>query len=97
MFNLNRMTIVAGATLFGLAAANSARAYDKHVEVVNASHSTITAFYASNIGTDYWYYDILGRNVLPPGYQVMVNMDDGTSYCRFDLKTTFADVSAQPA
>ncbi len=94
MFNISKMTIIAGAALFGLAATGSAKAWDKRIDVVNASHLPIVNFYASNVGTDSWEEDILGTGILPPGYQVRVNLDDGTSYCHFDLKTRFADGSS---
>jgi len=58
---------------------------------VNTSHLAITSFYASNTGTDSWEEDILGNRVLPAGYHVRVNLNDGSSYCRFDLRTRFAD------
>jgi hypothetical protein len=91
MFNLTKLTIIAGAALFGANGASSGTAYDRDIEVVNNSHLTITSFYASNVGTDSWEDDILGNRVLPAGYRVRVNLDDGSSYCRFDLRTRFAD------
>jgi hypothetical protein len=91
MFNLTGLTIVAYAGLFVASGVSSASAYDRHVEVVNDSHLPVTSFFASNIGTDSWEEDILGNHVLPPGFHVRVNLEDGSSYCRFDLKTRFAD------
>jgi hypothetical protein len=91
MFNVMKMTILAGSVLFATTMTSSAKNYDRYVEVVNNSHLAITSFYASNIGSDSWEEDILGNGVLPSGNHVRVNLDDGTSYCRFDLKTRFAD------
>jgi hypothetical protein len=91
MFNVMKMTILAGSVLFATTMTSSAKNYDRYVEVVNNSHLAITSFYASNIGSDSWEEDILGHGVLPSGNHVRVNLDDGTSYCRFDLKTRFAD------
>jgi hypothetical protein len=91
MFNITKMTILAGAALFATAMTSSAKNYDRSIEIVNNSHLAITSFYASNIGSDSWEGDLLGKGVLPSGTHVRVNLDDGTSYCRFDLKTRFAD------
>jgi hypothetical protein len=91
MFNVTKMTILAGAALFASTMTGSANTYDRTVDVVNNSHLAITSFYASNVGSDSWEEDILGNGVLPPGYHVRVDLDDGTSYCHFDLKTRFAD------
>ena len=91
MFNVTKMTVLAGAALFSTTITSSAKNYDRSIEVVNNSHLAITSFYASNITSDSWEGDILGHGVLPPGTHVRVNLDDGTSYCRFDLKTRFAD------
>lgn len=72
---------------FGLSAA---QAQDRHVLVNNESSYTLVRFYASNVGTNDWQEDILGRGVLAPGYYVNVNIDDGTGYCHFDLKAAFS-------
>ena len=81
----------AAAAICGMTAVNSAEAYDKRILLVNQSHSTITQFFASNVGNGTWEYDLLGRFQLPPGYNVSVNLDDGSSYCRFDFMTVFRD------
>ena len=46
-------------------------------------------FYASNVGENDWQEDILGRSVLEPGESVDVRIDDGSGYCRYDLKAVF--------
>jgi hypothetical protein len=94
MFNVAKMTILAGAALFANSTTNTAKSYDRYVEVVNSAHLAIVSFYASNIGSDSWQADILGNAMLPPGKHVRINLDDGSSYCRFDLKTRFADGSS---
>lgn len=48
-------------------------------------------FHASNVGTETWEEDILGRDVLRPGQSMLVDINDGTGYCRFDLRATFSD------
>lgn len=68
-------------------------AANRNLTVVNKSSTPMTAFYASNVGTSDWEEDILGTDVLPAGQSVKINMDDGTGYCRFDLKAEFSDGS----
>jgi hypothetical protein len=95
MFNINKMTIVAGAALLGLAASGPAMAYGRSVEVVNHTRVAVLSFFASNVGTDSWEEDILGADVLPPGYRVHVDLNnEGSRYCNFDLKARLADGSA---
>lgn len=35
--------------------------------------------------------DILGAGVLESNEAIDINFDDGTGYCKFDFKVTFAD------
>jgi hypothetical protein len=86
-----RTLLIAGVALCGMAAGSTANAYDRHVDLINRSHGTITHFFASNVGTDDWEDDVLGEFVLRPGYHVHVDLDDGSGYCRFDFKTVFQD------
>jgi hypothetical protein len=80
------LAILACAVLFGPAAA-----MDRHVQVVNDTHEAVTAFYASGAGSGDWEDDVLHSRGLPPGYQVRINLEDGSSECRFDFKTDFSD------
>ena len=68
-----------------------AAALDRRVQIVNQTGYTIVEFYASNTGTDDWQEDILGADVLPSGSAVMINIDDGTGYCKYDLLAIFED------
>jgi len=86
-----------GTALFGLAvvallaATNAASALDRHVKIINNSAYDIREFYASNVGTNDWEEDILGRDVLPSGYSVNVNIDDRSGYCKYDFLAVFED------
>jgi hypothetical protein len=51
----------------------------------------IVEVYAAPVGTGRWRLDLLGDEILPPANSVLVNMDDGAGYCRFDFKTVFDD------
>ena len=78
------------ATLFALT--NSAAvALDRKVQINNQTSYTIVEFYASNTGTSDWQEDILGSDVLPSGSSVMINIDDGTGYCKYDFLAVFDD------
>lgn len=74
-----------------LSLALSAQALDRRVNIVNGSSYTIMEFYASSVGVEDWEEDILGPDVLPSGSSVMVNIDDGTGYCKYDLMAVFED------
>lgn len=80
---------IAAGTLF--AATGAAMALDRHVKIINNSAYDIREFYASNVGTKNWEEDILGRDILPSGYSVNVDIDDRTGYCEFDFRAIFED------
>ena len=77
--------------LFTLASVSAASALDRRVRIYNDTSYTINEFYASNVGTRNWEEDILGEDVLPPGYSVVVNIDDSSGYCKFDFLAVFED------
>ena len=60
---------------------------NRMITLQNLSSETIVEFHASRVSTDKWEEDILGHDVLPPGYKVKINVDDGTGACLFDFKT----------
>lgn len=68
-----------------------AMAQDRKVTIVNNSGFTISYFYGSNVGTDFWEEDLLSSDVLSNGATVDINFDDTTGYCRFDLRAIFDD------
>lgn len=67
------------------------RQLDRRVTVVNRTRYTIMELYASNVGENDWQEDMLGRDVLPAGRSVRINIDDGTGYCLYDFKGVFED------
>jgi hypothetical protein len=69
----------------------SAAALDRRVRINNNSSYDIIEFYASNQDSDSWEEDILGRNILPAGNSVVINIDDGTGYCKYDFRAVFED------
>lgn len=90
-----RLSVFAlGITLAAAAVfAPVAQAADRNVTIVNKSKTAMIAFYASNVGTNDWEEDILGQDILGSGQSVKIDMNDGSGYCRFDLKAEFEDGS----
>jgi hypothetical protein len=84
---LTSLAVAACVTL----GAMSAQANDRRVNIINETSTDMIEFYASNIGTDDWEEDILGAYILEAGGSVVVNIDDGTGYCKFDFLGVFAD------
>ena len=41
-----------------------------------------------------WQEDILGDDVVPPGKDVRINVDDGSGHCKYDFKAVFDDGDA---
>lgn len=80
---------LAGAVL--LASVMPAAALDRRMRIANETGYTIVRFYGSNTGTNDWQEDILGEDTLPSGSSVIINFDDGTGYCKYDLKAVFDD------
>ena len=71
--------------------ASQAAALDRRVQINNKSSYDIIEFYASNTGSDSWEEDILGRDILPAGGSVIINIDDGSGYCKYDFMAVFED------
>jgi hypothetical protein len=80
--------IVLAVTAVGVV---DASALDRRVRINNNTSYDIVRFYASNTGTNSWQEDILGDDILPSGYSVVINIDDGTGYCKYDFLAVFDD------
>ena len=68
-----------------------AAALDRRVRINNHSSYDIVEFYASNTGSSSWEEDILGSDVLASGSSVVINIDDGSGYCKYDFLAVFED------
>jgi hypothetical protein len=84
------MSVAALAATAALAS-GPARADDqnRNVRIINETRHTMVHFYASNVSVNSWQEDILGRSVLRPGEDVVINIDDGTGHCEYDFKAVF--------
>ncbi|RDE08111.1 hypothetical protein [Pelagibacterium lacus] len=87
--------VIAGLALAALLVATAAHAqnYNRRVKIENYTSKTMMYFYASNVDRTTWEEDILGSSVVASGHSVMINIDDGSGYCRFDFRAIFADGS----
>jgi hypothetical protein len=79
------------AALMGTTLASPALALDRRVMIINETGYTIMEFYGSNTGSNSWEEDILGRDTIPPGTQMVINFNDQSGYCMFDFRAIFDD------
>ena len=83
-----RTLLLASALLMACTTAdNTANAADRRVKLINESRMTIVEFHASNISRNGFEEDILGKRVVAPGQSIVINLDDGSGYCKFDFMT----------
>jgi hypothetical protein len=66
--------------------------YSKNVEVINNTSYTLLFFYTSSADAIDWEQEILVRGRLEPGQEIVVNIEDGTTHCIYDLKAVFRGV-----
>jgi hypothetical protein len=88
------MHFVRASALAAIAVASlttAASALDRRVQINNLTSFDIYEFYASNVDAKTWEEDILGKDILPAGKSVVINIDDGSGYCLFDFKAVFSD------
>jgi hypothetical protein len=67
------------------------------INVVNRSSVTIREFYMTDVDTNGWGDDRLGRDVIPPGqaYRALpTNRQRQRGYCRFDMRVVFENGAA---
>lgn len=77
----------AAVTAGWISCGSDALALDRRIRLINDSSGTIVEFHASNTGRSRWEEDILGQQTVPPGRSIVINLDDGSGFCRFDFKT----------
>jgi hypothetical protein len=89
--NKRTFLLAAAAASIVVAGTSSSFALDRRVRIINDSIYDIHEFYASSVGAKTWEEDILGRQILPSGTDVVINIDDGTGYCKYDFRAVFED------
>jgi hypothetical protein len=85
------LLLAATAALSLVSLTSAGAAENRRVRIINETHHTMVQFFASNTSRDTWEEDILGDDVVKPGDDVMINVDDGTGHCLFDFKAVFDD------
>lgn len=88
MKSVAAVALACAVTLSGIGPL-AAQSLDRRVRVVNNTSQPLVKLQASNTGTNSWEEDILGTRVLGSRREIVVNLNDGTGYCMFDLKATF--------
>ncbi|MDO9588047.1 MAG: hypothetical protein Q8R45_00935 [Brevundimonas sp.] len=73
------------------APAQSRDGLNRRVRIHNNTGWTMTHFYASDSRISSWQEDMLGRSVLNAGRSIMMNIDDGSGACLYDLKARFTN------
>ena len=93
MFKIWASAVVTGSVLCALQTSTvpSASALDRHIQIINNTRVVIIEIYLAQVGTDRWQKDLLNDDILEPANSVFLQIDDGTGYCRFDMKTVFDD------
>ena len=87
-----------GVAILAVAAGSVvAQQYDRRMNVHNNSSQTIMYLYSTNTGTNDWGGDILGSSVIQAGQTILVDFNDGSGYCRMDIRAEFADGTAAEA
>jgi hypothetical protein len=93
VWDMFRTALLALSATAMLGTAAFADTYNRVVTVINDTSVDMREFYASNKDQTTWQEDILGQDILSAGYQVDVNIDDGTGYCVYDVRAVFTDGS----
>lgn len=65
-----------------------------NVEIVNNSSYTVYRLYATNRDDSGWGYDRL-PNVINPGESTVLDLDDYSGYCKYDLRAETEDGSTE--
>jgi hypothetical protein len=66
---------------------------DLEVLIINKTSLVMWSFHASRVALPDWGPDLLGDHVVFPGQAILVNIDDGSDYCVYDLHAVFHEGS----
>ena len=93
MFKIWGSALMAGSILCAAQTATGppAAALDRHVQLTNNTRMAIVEIYLAQVGSERWQEDLLGNEILLPDNSVILTFEDGTSYCRFDVKIVYDD------
>lgn len=88
---MKKFALLAGMAIASLLVTAPAEARNLNVVIINDSHETMTHLYGSNRDRSGWENDIFGDGVLGPHERVIVDFEDNSGYCIFDIKVRWAD------
>jgi hypothetical protein len=93
MFKIWASAVVTGSILCALQTGTvpSVSALDRHIQITNNTREVIVEIYVAPVGTGRWQKDLLNDDILEPANSIFLQIDDGTDYCRVDMKTVFDD------
>lgn len=94
MKTIHKFVLIIISLITFSAISSVANAADRSFYLINKSGYKICEFYASNIYTNDWQNDVLGRTTLRTNRQVAIDLDDYTGSCEFDFKIVACDGSA---
>jgi hypothetical protein len=88
--------VIAGSLLGVLetVTGSPASAFDRRIELTNNTRMANVEIQIAQVGTGRWERVLMGDNILLPAQSVLVDIDHGKVYCRFDIKTVFDDRSS---
>ncbi len=72
-----------------VAAAGTASADQRLLRVNNLADATIIRLYVSPSGAEDWGADVLASGMLEPGESMLLDYDDGSGTCVFDVKAVY--------
>jgi hypothetical protein len=72
-----------------VAAAGTASANERLLRVNNLADATIIRLYVSPSGAEDWGADVLASGMLEPGESMLLDYDDGSGNCVFDVKALY--------
>lgn len=91
MMKFARRALLGAVIAIVAAGTATASVQDRNVRVHNDTGVTLTHLYSTNSGQADWGGDILGSDVIGAGESVVVDFDDGSGACLFDVRARFAD------
>ena len=72
-----------------VAAAGTGAADERPLRVNNLADATIIRLYVSPSGAEDWGADVLASGMLEPGESMLLDYDDGSGTCVFDVKAVY--------
>ena len=91
MMKFARRAVLGAVVAIAVAGTATASVQDRRVRVHNDTGVTLTHLYSTSSGQADWGGDILGSDVIGAGQSIIVDFDDGSGACIFEIRARFAD------